>query len=136
MPADDQGPFAATVGLGGNPGVLLRGQRRLYELPQQRFGQIRRNAEPRGRVSPAQNHLAFPSEVAGGTPRGPLDRRHLFAERLPARDQFHQLSVQIGQCGPQFIEIHVVKKSPVLVVSVLLAARGYRKRRSTDTILK
>jgi hypothetical protein len=76
-------------------------------LPQQRFGKIRRNSEAGRRSAAAQNHLALASEVARRAPCGAFDRRHLLAQRLAACDQIHQLAVEFGQCGSQFIEIHV-----------------------------
>ncbi len=62
-----------------------------------------------------------------------LDGRHLFAQCLAACDQFHQLSIEIGQCRPQFIEIHVEEHSH-FCRPLVLAAHGYRKHISTATI--
>ena len=63
--ADDQGAFAAAMRLGRHAGVLLRRQRGLNELPQQRFGQIGRDLQALGGVAAAQNDLALAAEVPG-----------------------------------------------------------------------
>jgi hypothetical protein len=83
----------------------------------------------------AQDHLALAPEIAGRASGGALDGRHLLAQRLAARDQFHQPAVQIGQLGSQFIQIHVGEVPNFLPHPLVLTARGYRKQRGTANIL-
>ena len=89
-----------------------------------------------GGVAAAQNHLPLARKVAGGSPGGALDGRHLFAERLPASDQIEQLGVELGESGAQFVQIHHEVQSRMgISPSLLLAGGGYRKCDGTATIL-
>ena len=118
--------LAAAVRLRGNPRLLLRRQRGLDQLPQQRFGQIGRDAQPLGRVAAAQDDLPLAPEIARRAPGGALDGRHLLAQRLAARHQFQQLAVEIGQRRSQFIQIHHVKSPnavPCTATAIASAAR-------------
>ena len=104
--ADHQGALAAAVRLRRHARLFLGGQRGLNELPQQRFGQIRRHPEFRGGRSATQYDFALTAEVAGCPPGGTLDGGHLLAQGLAAGHQFQQPPVELRQSRSQFIQIH------------------------------
>ncbi len=105
--ADDQRALAAAMRLRRHAGLLLRGQRRLNQLPQQRLGEVGRDFQPVRRGAAPQDDFPFPAEVAGGPPGGPLDGGHLLAQGLAPRHQFQQLAVQVSQCRSEFVQIHI-----------------------------
>jgi len=90
--------------------LLLRGERRADEQPQQPLGELARHAALSRRGAHTHDHLALALVVARRLAGRALDVRHLFAQRLALGYELDELAVEIVHSLAEILQRHGVAR--------------------------